>query len=91
MQAVIRFQNSNPEFGNQLADLAELMLQQAGCQEAEVLRNIDDNQLWILRLLWQDVGSYRRALSSYQVKLLGVPTLLLALDEPSAYLPASDF
>ena len=30
-------------------------------------------------------GAYRRALSSYDVKLHAVPTLSRALDEPSAY------
>ena len=31
------------------------------------------------------MGAYRRALSSYDVKLHAVPTLSRALDEPSAY------
>jgi hypothetical protein len=34
---------------------------------------------------WRDVGSYRRALSSYDVKVTAVPLLSRALDEPSAY------
>ena len=36
---------------------------------------------------WKDVGSYRRALSSYDVKMAAVPTLSRAVDEPSAYGP----
>ena len=36
---------------------------------------------------WQDVGSYRRALSSYDVKVGAVPLLSRAIDEPSAYEP----
>ncbi len=31
------------------------------------------------------MGAYRRALSTYDVKLAAVPTLSQALDEPSAY------
>jgi hypothetical protein len=31
------------------------------------------------------VGSYRRALSSYDVKVTAVPLLSLAYDEPSAF------
>ena len=34
---------------------------------------------------WRDVGSYRRALSSYDVKVGAVPLLSRAIDEPSAY------
>ena len=33
----------------------------------------------------KNVGSYRRALSSYDVKVEAVPLLSLAVDEPSAY------
>ena len=34
---------------------------------------------------WEHVGAYRRALSSYDVKLHAVPLLSRAIDEPSAY------
>ena len=34
---------------------------------------------------WENVGAYRRALSSYDLKLHGVPVLSHALDEPGAY------
>jgi hypothetical protein len=34
---------------------------------------------------WENVGSYRRALSPYEVKLTAVPLLSLAIDEPTAY------
>jgi hypothetical protein len=48
-------------------------------------RNIDDPELWVLSTRWDNVGAYRRALSSYDVKLRAVPLLSRALDEPSAY------
>ena len=31
-------------------------------------RNLDDPTLWVLTTHWADVGSYRRALSSYEVQ-----------------------
>ena len=34
---------------------------------------------------WEGPGAYRRALSSYDVKLRAVPVLGRALDEPGAY------
>ena len=48
-------------------------------------RNVDDPTLWVLVTTWEHVGAYRRALSSYDVKLHAVPLLSRALDEPSAY------
>ena len=48
-------------------------------------RNVDEPDLWVLVTRWEHVGAYRRALSSYDVKLHAVPLLGRALDEPSAY------
>lgn len=48
-------------------------------------RNLDDPGLWLLTTTWADVGSYRRALSAYEVKVTAVPLLSRAVDEPSAY------
>lgn len=48
-------------------------------------RNLDDPSLWSLVTHWENVGSYRRALSAYDVKLHAVPLLSRAVDEPSAY------
>ena len=41
--------------------------------------------LWVLQTRWENVGSYRRALSSYDVKVGAVSLLSRAVDEPSAY------
>ncbi len=48
-------------------------------------RAMDDPTLWVLQTSWQDVGSYRRALSEYEIKATVVPLLSYAVDEPSAY------
>jgi len=50
-----------------------------------VARNLDEPELWLLSTSWVNVGSYRRALSSYDVRVSAVPLLSRALDEPSAY------
>lgn len=48
-------------------------------------QGVDDPQLWVLATRWRDVGSYRRALSTYEVKVDVVPLLSTAIDEQSAY------
>jgi hypothetical protein len=57
----------------------------AGFLGGSVGRAMDDESLWVLETRWESVGSYRRALSSYQIKLAVVPLLSRAVDEPSAY------
>lgn len=56
-----------------------------GYADGALGRNLDDPSLWVLTTTWENVGSYRRALSSYDVKVTAVPVLSRALDEPSAY------
>jgi quinol monooxygenase YgiN len=56
-----------------------------GCLDGLVGRNVDDPSLWVVTTRWRDVGSYRRALSAYDVKVGAVPLLSRAVDEPSAY------
>ena len=47
----------------------------------------DDPGLWVVVTWWQDVGSFRRALSALDVKLTAVPLLATAIDEASAFEP----
>ena len=56
-----------------------------GYVDGHVGRNLDDPALWLLTTRWVGVGAYRRALSSYDVKVTAVPLLSQAVDEPSAY------
>ncbi|NYG55557.1 antibiotic biosynthesis monooxygenase [Nocardioides perillae] len=64
---------------------AALLAGRPGHLGGEVGRNVDDPELWVLTTRWEHVGAYRRALSSYDVKVGAVPLLSRALDEPSAY------
>ena len=67
-----------------LAALA-LLSARDGYVDGSIGRNVDEPELWLLQTRWENVGSYRRALSSYDVKLGAVPLLSRAVDEPSAY------
>lgn len=62
-----------------------LLADQPGYLAGWVGRNLDDPDLWVLTTRWEHVGAYRRALSSYDLKMHGVPVLIRALDEPSAF------
>jgi hypothetical protein len=57
----------------------------AGFRTADLARNLDEPTLWTITTRWENVGSYRRALGSYDAKMTAVPLLSLAIDEPSAY------
>ncbi len=64
-----------------LAALAE----RPGYVDGRVGCNVDEPELWLLTTTWANVGSYRRALSAFEVKMTAVPLLSRAVDEPSAY------
>ncbi|QWZ10561.1 antibiotic biosynthesis monooxygenase [Nocardioides panacis] len=56
-----------------------------GYVDGRIGRNVDEPELWLLTTTWVNVGSYRRALSAFEVKMTAVPLLSRAVDEPSAY------
>jgi quinol monooxygenase YgiN len=58
---------------------------QPGCRAAVVGRAADDPTVWTLTTRWDSVGSYRRALGSYDVKLSAVPLMYRAVDEATAF------
>ena len=63
----------------------EILAAKPGHISGEVGRNVDDPTLWVLATRWENVGSYRRALGSYESKMHIQPLMVHALDEPSAY------
>lgn len=72
-------------FRADLAGAHDVLASQAGYVGGEIGRNLDEPDLWVLTTRWESVGAYRRALSSYEVKLSAVPILSRAIDEPSAF------
>jgi Antibiotic biosynthesis monooxygenase len=57
----------------------------AGFKSGEFGQNLDEPTLWSLTTNWENVGSYRRALSNNNVKMNAIPILAQAIDEPGAY------
>ncbi len=74
-------------FRGELEAALAVLAAQTGFEDGRLGRNVDDPELWVLVTRWRDVGSYRRSLSAYEVKLTAVPVLSRAIDEPSAYEP----
>lgn len=91
MLVVTRLRTSSPdaaagsELRAGLLHALEVLAAKPGYVAGEVGRNVDDPTLWVLSTRWENVGSYRRALGSYEGKMHVQPLMVRALDEPSAY------
>lgn len=58
-----------------------------GFQRGWFARSVDQPETWTLVTAWDSVGTYRRALSSYDVKITATPFMYLARDELTAFEP----
>ena len=88
MLVVNRFrvpEDDSTQFRVDLEAAHAVLARQRGYVEGQLGRNVDDPTLWTMVTRWSNVGSYRRALSSYDVKTGAVQLLGRAIDEPSAY------
>jgi heme oxygenase (mycobilin-producing) len=56
-----------------------------GYRSGRLTRALDDPEHWCLVTEWESVGSYRRALGAYDVRVNATPLLAESLNEPSAY------
>ncbi len=88
MLVVLRFRVDSAEeavFRSEAEQAIGVLTERPGFLEASIGRATDDPDLWLVLLRFASVGSYRRALSSYEVKVGAVPLLSRALDEPTAF------
>jgi quinol monooxygenase YgiN len=88
MLAIARFTTplaEATEFEAQLSVALEAFSACAGFVSGEFGQNLDEPILWSLVTHWENVGSYRRALSNLNVKMNAIPLLARAIDEPGAY------
>jgi hypothetical protein len=76
---------TDAEFLGQARAALDVLSACAGFRSGRIGRAADDPSYWIMSTEWQHVGAYRRALSSYDVRVHAVPLLSLAVDEPTAY------
>lgn len=88
MHLVLRFDLTEPETEQFLAEAStalRVLAARPGYRSGRLGRSLDDPCVWLLISEWDGVGAYRRALSSYDVKVEATPLLARARDEPSAY------
>lgn len=88
MLAIARFNIALGEAAHLEAHLVKTLDALSACVgyvSGEFGQNLDDPSMWALVTHWENVGSYRRALSNLNVKMNAVETLAQAIDEPGAY------
>ena len=88
MLAIARFTTplaEATEFEAQLSVALDAFSACTGFVSGEFGQNLDDTTMWSLVTHWENVGSYRRALSNLNVKMNAIPLLARAIDEPGAY------
>lgn len=86
MLAISRFRVPDEDGFVRRAEAAVALM--AGCEgnlSVELVRNLDEPDLWCIVSTWRNVGSYRRSFNGYTAKMTLVPLLSEAIDEPSAY------
>lgn len=85
MISVTHFTASGAEFRRSAQDALDVLAQRPGFVRGELGRSTDDTTAWVLVTEWDDVGSYRRALGDYQVKLHATALLASAIDLPASF------
>jgi len=87
LQVVTRYRVNDTDltFRGEASDAIAVLAGYEGFLDASVARSVDEPQLWVLQLRWTTVGAFRRALSSFEVKVSVVPLLSRAIDEPTAF------
>jgi quinol monooxygenase YgiN len=86
--AISRFRYDEDLADRALSELESCVRQfseRPGFVRGTVGRALDDPTIWVLATTWEHVGAYRRALSSFEIKMHVVPLLSYAIDEPAAY------
>ncbi len=90
MLAITRFRDPGADFEQRAARVVDFWRACSGNLRVDLVQNLDDPELWAIVSEWDSVGSYRRSFQGYEAKMILTEVLLLAVDEPSAYLAPDD-
>lgn len=87
MISVTHFVSDSGNFADRAQAALDALAVRPGYLRGSLGRSTDDPQHWVLVTEWENVGSYRRALGGFEVKLHATPLLAEALDLPTSFEP----
>jgi hypothetical protein len=85
MIAITHFREDGADFAERAHTALAALAARPGYLRGTLGRSTDDPTAWILLTEWENVGSYRRALGNYEVKLHATPLLASAIDVPGGF------
>jgi hypothetical protein len=89
MISIAHFDSSESDFSERAELALSTLAARPGYVRGSLARSTDERedgvQHWVIVTEWESVGSYRRALSSFDVKLHAAPLLGEAIDLPSGF------
>jgi|tagenome__1003787_1003787.scaffolds.fasta_scaffold18833555_2 heme oxygenase (mycobilin-producing) len=85
MIALTHFADASGDFADRARAALAALAARPGYLRGTLGRSTDDPDAWVLLTEWENVGSYRRALGNYEVKLHATPLLATALDVPGGF------
>jgi quinol monooxygenase YgiN len=85
MIALTHFEDGSADFEARATAALTALAARPGFRRGTVGRSTDDPAAWVLLSEWENVGSYRRALGAYEVKVHAAPLLATALDLPGGF------
>lgn len=90
MIAITHFADDSADFVARAQAALATFAVRPGYLRGTLGRSIDDPVGWVLLTEWENVGSYRRALGAYDVKVQAAPLLASAGAVPAAFEPLVD-
>lgn len=86
MRVVTEHRPPDPErFTEEVRQLFEVLRHQPGFLHAELGRSPDEPDVWLLASRWLDPGTMRRAMGSFEAKVLLGSIMASARDQVSVY------
>lgn len=87
MISVTHFASDSADFADRARSALAALADRPGYLRGSLGRSSDDPRQWVLVSEWENVGSYRRALGNFEVKVQATPLLAEAIDLPSSFEP----
>jgi hypothetical protein len=85
MIAITHFADAGADFAERAQPALAALAARPGYVRGTLGRSTDDPAAWVMLTEWENVGSYRRALGNYEVKLHATTLLASAENVPGAF------